>query len=60
MRLADSDTNLCLLAANNNGAAFETIYKMFYVRLLQFAEAMLKNRADAEEVVEDVFIHHHC
>ena len=56
MRLANSDTNLCLLAANNNGAAFETIYKMFYVRLLQFAEAMLKNRADAEEVVEDVFI----
>lgn len=52
----DSIINLSLKAADDDEIAFEAIFKLFYVRLLQFAESTLGNREEAEEVVEDVFI----
>ncbi len=56
MIITESINNLCLLAADDNEAAFESIFKLYYIRLLQFTETILKKREDAEEVVEDVFI----
>lgn len=52
----DSILNLSLQAADDDEVAFEAIFKLFYARLLQFAASTLRNREEAEEVVEDVFI----
>ena len=52
----DSIINLSLKAADDDEIAFEAIFKLFYVKLLQFAETILKRREEAEEVVEDVFM----
>jgi len=52
----DSISNLCLLVSNDDIPSFEAIFKLFYTKLLQFGEAIVKNREEAEEIVEDVFI----
>jgi len=48
---------LCLqIAESNDEAAFGELFKLYYPRLLLFAEAILKSREQAEEAVEDVFL----
>jgi len=37
-------------------SAFEMLYKQFYVYLCLVAEHIVRNRADAEEIVSDVFV----
>ena len=55
--LATPLTTLCLqIAEDDDEAAFGEIFKLFYPRLLLFAQAILKSRELAEEVVEDVFL----
>lgn len=48
------------LIAQGNEAAFVTLYKHFYPKLLRFAVVFLKNKEVAEEVTEDVFIKLWC
>lgn len=54
--MEESTLNLSMLVANDDEVAFEAIFKLFYVKLLQFAATILKSREEAEEVVEDVFM----
>ena len=45
-----------LVAENDDQLAFQELFRHFFPGLLSFAEAYMKNRVFAEEVVEDVFI----
>ncbi|HVU55557.1 MAG TPA: RNA polymerase sigma-70 factor [Puia sp.] len=48
---------LCLqIAESDDELAFGELFKLYYPRLLLFAEAILKSREPAEEAVEDVFL----
>jgi RNA polymerase sigma-70 factor (family 1) len=48
---------LCLqIAESDDDSAFGALFKLYYPRLLSFAEAILKSREPAEEAVEDVFL----
>jgi len=52
-----SINQLCLqIAEFDDESAFGELFKLYYSRLLLFAEAILKRRELAEEVVEDVFL----
>jgi RNA polymerase sigma-70 factor (ECF subfamily) len=52
-----SINQLCLqIAETDDEAAFGELFKLFYARLLLFAEAILKSREPAEEAVEDVLL----
>ncbi|MCI1778478.1 MAG: RNA polymerase sigma-70 factor [Bacteroidales bacterium] len=39
-----------------NHSAFDQLFEIYHDRLFGFASSILKNRSDAEEIVEDVFI----
>ncbi|MEO6537635.1 MAG: RNA polymerase sigma-70 factor [Ferruginibacter sp.] len=45
-----------MVAAENNTAAFEQLYLMFYKDLHQFAYRIIKSHHIAEEIVSDVFV----
>lgn len=45
-----------LVAIENNTAAFEQLYLMFYKDLHQFAYRIIKSNHIAEEIVSDVFV----
>ena len=48
---------LCLqIAEFDDEVAFGELFKLYFPRLLLFAEAILKSREQAEEAVEDVFL----
>jgi RNA polymerase sigma-70 factor (family 1) len=48
---------LCLqIAESDDDSAFGALFKLYYPRLLSFAEAILKIREPAEEAGEDVFL----
>jgi RNA polymerase sigma-70 factor (ECF subfamily) len=50
-------SQLCLqIAEFDDEVAFGELFKLYYPRLLLFAEAILKSREPAEEAVEDVFL----
>ena len=50
-------SQLCLqIAKFNDEAAFGELFKLYYTRLLLFTEAILKDREQSEEAVEDVFL----
>ena len=50
-------TTLCLqVAEQDDELAFGEIFKLYYPKLVVFAEAICKNAASAEEIVEDVFL----
>src|SRR5687768_1911588 len=52
-----SINQLCLqIAEFDDESAFGELFKLYYSRLLLFAEAILKRREPAEEAVEDVFL----
>lgn len=44
------------IAQFDDEAAFGELFKLYYPRLLLFAETILKSRESAEEAVEDVFL----
>jgi len=47
----------CLqIAESDDESAFGELFRLYYPRLVSFAEAMLKSREAAEEAVEDVFL----
>jgi len=48
---------ICLqIAESDDEWAFGELFRLYYPRLLSFAEAMLNSREPAEETVEDVFL----
>lgn len=48
---------LCLqVAEKDDELAFGEIFKLYYPKLVVFAEAICKNKASAEEVVDNVFL----
>jgi RNA polymerase sigma-70 factor (ECF subfamily) len=52
-----SINQLCLqIAESNDEVAFGELFKLYYPRLLLFAQSILKSREPAEEAVEDVFL----
>ena len=53
----DDRDDLELIAAVGNGdeAAFNVLYERYFARVHHFANVRLRNRADAEEVVQETF-----
>jgi RNA polymerase sigma-70 factor (ECF subfamily) len=51
------DVQLLLRQLNNGGEhAFDQLYKLFSPRVFSFALSLLKDRAEAEEIVQEVFL----
>lgn len=44
------------IGTHDDGAAFKTLYRHYFARLLQFAFVMVHAKEPAEEIVNDVFI----
>lgn len=53
-----SDKELLALLGKpvGGGRAYSQIFRLYYPTLLKFAEGMLKDRASAEDVVQDAFV----
>ena len=51
-----SSKELVLGIKQGNIASYETLYKEYYVFLCLLAEHIVRNHADAEEIVSDVFV----
>ena len=58
MRLLEniSDSDLAQKIKNNEKAAFQELFERYAPRIYQFSNSYLKNQADAEELVQDVFL----
>ncbi len=51
-----SDEELIDALRKGNRAAFDALYDRYFVRVFRFTEKRLRNRADAEETTQEVFI----
>lgn len=51
-----SDDELIVLYASGHNEAFDMLYERYRHRIFRFALTSLNNRADAEEIVQEVFI----
>ena len=51
-----TETELVLALKNNDINSFDQLFRLYSSRLFFFAKGFLKNRQDAEEIVQDVFI----
>lgn len=58
MRLLEniSDSDLAQKIKNNEKAAFQELFERYAPRIYQFSHSYLKKPADAEELVQDVFL----
>ncbi len=56
MNIDKSNTDLVKLLKNGDMSAFDTIYKKYSRRLYGFVFRYVKQEADAEEIVQEVFI----
>src|SRR5450759_3157409 len=54
--MEDSNQQLINSIKQGDIAAFETIYKKYYIFLCLIAEHIVRNPSDAEEIVTDVFV----
>ena len=54
--LMSTETELVLALKNNDINSFDQLFRLYSSRLFFFAKGFLKNRQDAEEIVQDVFI----
>lgn len=54
--MADGDLLILIKIAEGDEQAFAQLYKKYAVQLLQFAKSLIRNKEQAEEVVEDIFI----
>ena len=52
----ESDEALVLRIRNGDGAAFEELYDRFFKRIFVFVDKRLRNPADTEETVQEIFI----
>lgn len=52
----EKDEELVTLLAVSDGAAFTQIYEMYWEKLLAIAYAHTKDKSDAEEIVQEVFL----
>jgi len=55
----EAQENLALEVHQRNGGAFERLVEQFEARLFNYAERILQNRFDAQEVVQDTFLRAH-
>lgn len=53
---AESDEALALRIRHGDEAAFEQLYERFFKRIFVFVDKRLRNPADTEETVQEVFI----
>jgi len=51
-----SDSDLAQKIKNNEKAAFQELFERYAPRIYRFSHSYLKNQADAEELVQDVFL----
>lgn len=51
-----TETELVLALKNSDINSFDQLFRLYSSRLFFFAKGFLKNRQDAEEIVQDVFI----
>ena len=51
-----NEKNLLLRLRKGDVKSFEFLFRFYYEPLLAYAERMLKRKADAEEVVQDLFL----
>ncbi len=56
MRAADLDENLIIRIAQGDGLAFQDLYHQTAGAVYGFALSILKNRADAEDVMQEAYI----
>jgi RNA polymerase sigma-70 factor, ECF subfamily len=54
--MEDSNQQLINSIKQGDIAAFETLYKKYYIFLCLIAEHIVRNPSDAEEIVTDVFV----
>jgi RNA polymerase sigma factor (sigma-70 family) len=54
--LASADAALIARVCEGDEAAFETLYERYLPRVFQFVSKRVSNRADTEEIVQEVFI----
>ena len=53
---ANSDQTLFEKVKGNDEGAFETLFRMYYPRLCVYAQSIMNNAYDAEEVVQNAFV----
>ena len=55
-KFIDSDNKLLQEMQADNMLAFDILYKRYHKRLFHFANSILKSEADAENIVQEVFV----
>jgi RNA polymerase sigma-70 factor (ECF subfamily) len=59
VQLVDEDARLMLAFGRGDAAAFEALFRRWSGPLLRYLERMLRDRASAEELVQEVFLRVH-
>src|SRR5688500_11940622 len=59
LAMAEAQENLALAVHQRSSGAFERLVEQFEARLFNYAERLLQNRFDAQEVVQDTFLRAH-
>ena len=59
MQVVDEDARLMLAFSQGEAAAFDVLFRRWSGPLLRYLERMVRNRATAEELVQEVFLRVH-
>ncbi len=59
MQVVDEDARLMLAFSQGEAAAFDVLFRRWAGPLLRYLERMVRNRATAEELVQEVFLRVH-